>query len=179
MERSTQFIIRPATLADSAALVRHRCEMFSDMGSLRADAYDELASATAAYYAEAMPTGEYVAWVVCPADQPELIVAGGGMQLRRILPRPTHDGFILPPGPQGLIVNVYTEKEWRRNGLAELIMSTLIEWSKSNDVTSLVLHASQMGQPIYQRLGFKQTNEMSYPTDLLRRNEAPTGENKP
>lgn len=176
MERHAKFSIRPATLADSPSLVRHRCEMFSDMGSLRPDSYDDLATATAAYYAEAMPAGEYVAWVVTPDDQPELIIAGGGMQLRRILPRPNHDGHLLQPGYQGLIVNIYTEKNWRRNGLAELIMNTIIEWSKLNDVTSLVLHASQMGQPIYERLGFRQTNEMSYPTDLLKRNEAPTGE---
>ncbi|MEO5951384.1 MAG: GNAT family N-acetyltransferase, partial [Chloroflexia bacterium] len=141
MEPPAKFIIRPATLVDSPALVRHRCEMFSDMGSLRADAYDALAAATAAYYAKAMPIGEYLAWVVSPAEQPDLIIAGGGMQLRRILPRPTEDGFILTPGPQGLIVNVYTEREWRRKGLAELIMNTIIEWSTANGVASLVLHA--------------------------------------
>src|SRR5215218_9207323 len=148
MERSADFIIRPATLADSAALVRHRCEMFRDMGSLRDDTYQSLAQATAHYYNRAIPSGEYVAWVVSPASQPDLIIAGGGLQLRHILPRPTEEGYLLEPGPQGLIVNVYTEKDWRRKGLAEMIMNTIIEWCKVNSVSSLVLHASRMGRPI-------------------------------
>ena len=163
MEPPAELIIRPATREDIPALVRHRCEMFRDMGVLRDDAYDALARASASYYAEAMPSGEYVAWVVSPASQPEVIVAGGGMQLRHILPRPTENGNLLPPGPQGLIVNVYTEKEWRRKGLAEMIMRAIVEWSRENGVASLVLHASEMGKALYERLGFRQTNEMSYP----------------
>lgn len=159
----SEFVIRPATLADCAALVRHRCEMFKDMGSLREDAYQALADATAEYYTRAIPSGEYAAWVVSPVDQPEVVVAGGGVQLRRILPRPDSEGHLLGSGPQGLIVNVYTEKAWRRKGLAELVMQTIIAWSRSNGLSSLVLHASQMGQPLYERLGFSQTNEMSFP----------------
>lgn len=177
--RRSPFTIRSATLADSTALVRHRCGMFRDMGSLRDDAYNALAEATAAYYAEAIPSGEYRAWVVTPAAQPDLIVAGGGIQLRRILPRPTNDGHMLPAGPQGLIVNVYTELSYRRKGLAELIMNTIIDWCRANGVASLVLHASQMGQPIYERLGFSQTTEMSYPIHLPGRSEAPSGETEP
>ena len=163
MERPADFKIRPATIEDIPALVRHRCEMFRDMGELRDDAYEGLAESTAAYYAEAMLSGEYVAWVVSPASQPNLIVAGGGMQLRRILPRPTREGRLLKPGPQGIIVNVYTEPEWRRRGLAELVIRAIMDWSRANGVAGLVLHASEMGKPLYERLGFEQTNEMSYP----------------
>jgi GNAT superfamily N-acetyltransferase len=167
MEGPADFSIRRATLQDIPALARHRCEMFRDMGQLRDDAYPLLADATAAYYAQAMPAGEYVAWVVSPASQPDVIVAGGGMQLRRILPRPTREGYLLTPGPQGLIVNVYTEHAYRRRGLGEMIMLTIIEWSRENGVASLVLHASDMGRPLYERLGFTQTSEMSYPLARL------------
>src|SRR5207249_4731380 len=107
------FTIRAATVADIETLVCHRCEMFRDMDQLRDDAYSALAKASARYFAEALPSGEYVAWVVTPTGQPDLIVAGGGVQLRRILPRPDHAGRLQKPGPQGLIVNIYTEKEWR------------------------------------------------------------------
>jgi hypothetical protein len=58
MEGPADFSIRRATLQDIPALVRHRCEMFRDMGQLRDDAYPMLAEATAAYYAQAMPAGE-------------------------------------------------------------------------------------------------------------------------
>ena len=156
------FTIRPATVDDIPALVRHRCEMFKDMGQLPDEHYAALAEASARYFAEAMPAGEYVAWVVAPHERPEVIVAGGGVQLRRILPRPTPTGELLKPGPQALVVNVYTEKEWRRSGLAEMVMLTIIEWCRENGVASLVLHASRMGRSLYERMGFEETNEMVF-----------------
>src|SRR5438270_2510566 len=84
--QNEQFTIRAATMEDIQALARHRCEMFKDMGQLQEGHYQGLAGASAGYFAEAMPAGEYVAWVVTPGEQPELIVAGGGVQLRRIPP---------------------------------------------------------------------------------------------
>jgi GNAT superfamily N-acetyltransferase len=157
------FDIRPATLDDIPALVRHRCGMFHDMGQLRDEARDALAEASARYYAEAMPSGEYVAWVVAPRDQPDLIVAGGGVQLRRILPRTDREGNLQRPGPQGLIVNVYTEPQYRRRGLAELVMRTIIEWASQNGVASMVLHASEMGRSLYEKMGWVASNEMYFP----------------
>ena len=82
--------------------------------------------------------------------------------MRHITPRPDADGNLLKPGFQGLVMNFYTEKEWRRTGLGEFVMKTIIDWSRENGVVSLVLHASSMGRPLYERLGFTPTNEMSY-----------------
>ena len=160
---ASDFVIRRATTDDIPALARHRCEMFRDMNQLLPEAYPLLAEATADYLAEEIPAGTYVAWLVTPRERPEIVVAGGGLQLRRIAPRPDESGHLLKPGHQGLVVNVYTEKEWRRSGLGELVMKTIIAWAMANGVVSLVLHASSMGRPLYEQLGFTPTNEMSYP----------------
>lgn len=157
------FLIRRATLEDVSVLARQRCEMFKDMGQLQPEAYPELAAASVQYFAEALRSGEYAAWLAAPKSQPDLVVAGVGLQLRRILPRPDSTGQILRPGPQGLIVNIYTEKDWRRKGLADLIMQCVLEWSRDNGLSSLVVHASSMGRPLYERLGFQPTNEMYFP----------------
>src|SRR5690349_19566615 len=159
----TAFEVRPAALADVPILARHRCEMFMEMGSLAESAYADLLAAAERYFAEALPAGEYHAWLVAPQARPEQIVAGGGLQLRRMLPRPGPEGLLLPSGPQGLILNMYTEPAWRRRGLASLLMETMIQWSRDHGVASLVLHASSMGRPLYEQLGFADTNEMSYP----------------
>jgi GNAT superfamily N-acetyltransferase len=160
VEVEAGFAIRRATVEDIPTLARHRCEMFKDMEQLSEGSYSDLAEASTRYFEEAMPSGEYVAWVVTPADRPEVVVAGGGMQLRGILPRPDHAGRLLKAGPQGLIVNVYTEQEWRRKGLAELVMQTIMHWGLENGLASMVLHASEEGRPLYERLGFKTSNEM-------------------
>jgi GNAT superfamily N-acetyltransferase len=158
-----EFSVRMATVADLQAIATHRCEMFRDMGQLQDDAYDALAESTMHYLEGAMPRGEYVAWLVYLEEDPGKIVAGGGVQLRSTLPRPTRDGRLQPPGRQALIVNVYTEPEWRRRGLAELVMRSILEWCRAEGLPSVVLHASEMGRPLYERLGFLPTNEMYFP----------------
>lgn len=157
------FLVRPATVADRAVLARHRCEMFKDMGKLASASYLALAAATEEYLATAIPAGEYRAWLAAPRAEPERVVAGGGVQLRRILPRPAPGGGLLPPGPQALIVNVYTEPAWRQRGLAERVMRAILAWCAEAQIPSVILHASPQGRPIYERLGFQESNEMFYP----------------
>ena len=115
-----------------------------------------------------MPAGEYLHWLAAPQSDPAQIVSGGGMQLRYNLPSLDDQGRLRPPGPQGLIVNVFTEPDWRKRGLANIVMQTIIGWSQANNVQSLVLHASVMGRSIYEKMGFVASNEMIYPYDLLR-----------
>src|SRR5437879_13759136 len=72
------FTIRLATVADAPALARHRAEMFRDMGDLPDELYDPLVDAARRALDACLRTGEYVGWVVCPADHPDEIVAGAG-----------------------------------------------------------------------------------------------------
>jgi len=154
------FTIRRASVGDAAVLARHRAEMFRDMGTLTDELYPELVDATRAWMERGIPAGEYVAWLASPAGSDE-VVAGAGIHLRPLIPRPRDRGGI-ERGPQGLIVNVFTERPWRRRGVAELLMHGLTAWARTNGITSLVLHASAEGRRLYERLGFTQTNEMKY-----------------
>ena len=61
---------------------------------------------------------------------------------------------------------MFTERAWRRRGLARRLMELAIEWARVKGVAKLVLHASPQGRPLYERLGFEPTNEMSYMGDL-------------
>jgi GNAT superfamily N-acetyltransferase len=159
---SGDVVIRRGSLADVEALAHHRAAMFRDMGALADEAFAPLVEAARRWYERAIPAGEYVAWVAHPAGRPDEIVAGAGMQFRDLIPRPSRDGGFLMEGRQGLIVNVFTERPWRRRGIAELLMRELLAWARENGVESLVLHASDEGRSLYERLGFVSTNEMGY-----------------
>jgi GNAT superfamily N-acetyltransferase len=154
--------IRRAALDDVRILARHRAEMFREMGSLDAAVYASLLSAAEQYFTRALPAGEYVAWVATPPSNTDTIVAGAGAQLRESLPRPDYSGTSLLTGQQALVVNVYTEPEWRRQGVAELLMHHILEWSREQRIRSIVLHASAQGRRLYEKLGFVPTNEMRY-----------------
>ncbi len=46
-------------------------------------------------------------------------------------------------------------------------MGELLAWAASNGLETLVLHASDAGRHLYERIGFVPTNEMRYRGSLL------------
>jgi ribosomal protein S18 acetylase RimI-like enzyme len=91
-------------------------------------------------------------------------VGGAGVQLRPILPRPglADDGIGL--GPEAIILNVYVEPAWRRRGVAEALKRSVLSALAEPKVRRIVLHASDDGRRLYERLGFVPTNEMRLET---------------
>ena len=154
--------IRQATIEDVGVLAVHRVSMFRDMGSVDSSIEPALLDAATTQIREAMSAGEYLAWVAHPAGAPEHIIGGGGIQLRRLLPRPDDDGKRVLIGREAIVLNMYVESEWRRRGVARRIMQHILAWIPGSDVVRLVLHASDEGRPLYQQLGFVPTNEMRY-----------------
>ena len=154
------FIVREAALSDLPALARHRAFMFRDMGQLKPGREAPLIDATSSYLHQAMPGGDYLAWVAEETATRGVIVGGAGVQLRPILPR-LHPGTTdLELGPEALVVNVYVEPEWRRRGVALALMQTLLRALSERGIRRIVLHASDEGRALYERLGFTATNEM-------------------
>jgi len=134
--------------------------MFHDMGTLPAQQMAALESATVSYLRDAMPRGEYLAWVAEVRDTQPLIVGGAGVQLRTILPRPRPGSDDLELGPEAIVLNVYVEWSWRRRGVADALMRALLQELAQQNVRRIVLHASDDGRRLYERLGFVATNEM-------------------
>lgn len=155
-------ILRLATPADAVLLAEHRVAMFREMGSITPAREAELRTASRAYFTEALVSGEYVGWVVVRSGGPEQALAGAGVQLRSLLPRPNSEGNGLLLGREALVLNVYTDPSWRRRGLASRLMTEIIRWAATAGVVRLVLHASTEGRPLYESLGFTATNEMRY-----------------
>ena len=65
-----------------------------------------------------------------------------------------------PANRRALIVNVYTEPEFRGRGLARRMMLTILDWLKEQGFQMAALHASNAGKHLYETLGFRSTNEM-------------------
>jgi GNAT superfamily N-acetyltransferase len=101
---------------------------------------------------EWLKSGQYVGWLVSCASQPESIIAGAGIQLVSTLPRPL-GGSTLGEGWQGIIINVFTEPQWRRQGIASMLIKEIVNWSKSEHLDWITVHASDEGRAIYERLG--------------------------
>ena len=163
-ELQPAFQVRPATVGDVALLARHRAAMFRDMGHLAPDGETALVRATAEHLRDAMPRGEYLAWLAQTLAAPSEPIGGAGVQLRPILPRPGSGADDVELGPEAIVLNVYVEPEWRRHGVGEALMRVVLTALAERKVRRIVLHASDAGRRLYQRLGFVPTNEMRLET---------------
>ena len=127
--------------------------MFRDMGEGTPAELDRMVEATRPWLEQALSAGSYRAWLAETADGK--VVAGGGVLISSWPARPED-----PNTRRALILNVYTEPDFRRQGLARHLMSRMIRWLKEAGFHSVALHASDEGRRLYEELGFKATNEM-------------------
>jgi GNAT superfamily N-acetyltransferase len=144
--------IREATPADIPEILRQRRAMYEDMDYKNAAALSAMVSISANYLAKAMAEGSFRSWL---ASIETRTVAGGAII---ISPWPAH--------PYGLecrratILNVYTDRDYRRRGIARRILQTMIAWCRHEDFARVDLHASPDGRHLYELLGFEPSNEM-------------------
>ncbi len=150
---ANEISIRTAIPEDCAVILHHRRSMFQDMGEGSAEDLDGMVEATAPWLAGALADGSYRGWL---AEDPQGRVVGGGGVLISSWPAGPKD----PYTRRALIINVYAEPEVRRQGLARRLMLLMIQSLKEQGFSSVVLHASDAGQHLYETLGFIPPNEM-------------------
>jgi len=67
--------------------------------------------------------------------------------------------FSHPTGKRAHLMNVYTNSQYRRRGIALQMLSMLINEAKEKGVTEISLDASELGRPLYKKYGFVESNE--------------------
>ncbi len=149
----TELTIREAGAADLETILHHRRSMFRDMGEGTAEELDRMVEVARTWLARAVADGSYRHWLAVDASGR---VAGGGGVLLSPWPANPHD----PCTERAVILNVYTEAEFRRRGIARLVMETILDWIKAYGLRAVNLHASDEGRALYEKLGFEATNEM-------------------
>ena len=67
--------------------------------------------------------------------------------------------FSHPTGSRAHLMNVYTDSEYRRQGIAYKMVNMLIDEAKEKGVTEISLDATQSGRPLYLKCGFVDSEE--------------------
>lgn len=137
--------IRRADATDLEDVLRLRMDFFRevrpDVGEIQ-----PVMESNRRYLAEKLPSGEFRVWF---AEEQGLIVGTGGLVF-----------FHRPPTPNCLsdlhayVLNMYTLPEWRGRGVATMLLRHIIEHVRTTHAGRISLHATEMGRPIYERLGF-------------------------
>lgn len=147
------YTLRLATADEASVLARHRASMFRDMQEVDEQGAAIIENASEDHLAALIEAREYFGFL---AEHEGVVVGGGGVWLRPLLPRPG----TLQGSMEAYVLNVYTEPEHRRCGVARAIMEAIIDWSRGQRVARVTLHASKEGRALYEALGFEPTNEM-------------------
>jgi GNAT superfamily N-acetyltransferase len=160
-----RFEIRLVEVSDAALVASHRARMFQDMGLVPEPLFENYRARCETRIREMLETGEYIGWLASPNDSQDQIVGGAGVQLRRTLPHPVGEPggeITMADGRHAIIINVFTEPEWRRRGVAKFLINEIIAWARRERLDRLVLHASDDGRALYDQMGFVQNNEMRF-----------------
>ena len=64
-----------------------------------------------------------------------------------------------PTGKRAHLMNVYTNSEYRRQGIAHEMLSMLIGEAQEKGVTEISLDATELGRPLYKKYGFVESDE--------------------
>lgn len=83
-------------------------------------------------------------------------VGAGGVSFFQVMPT-----YHNPSGRKAYIMNMYTDPEYRRKGIAYRTLDLLVKESRSKGISCISLEATDMGRPLYEKYGFiKMKDEM-------------------
>ena len=146
----SEWSIRRATSADAAAVVELRALMFSSMGVAGVEDPQWRQAALEWLRRELDGRHTCVALAVAPEGR---IVSGAMGALRFETPSPVN-----PNGVWGLVNNVATLPEARRQGMARACVEDVLRWLREETEAHVVeLFATGEGAGLYGELGFTPT----------------------
>ena len=150
---------RKATIGDLELLVRTRIKVLRCANQLPDTADLAVVEAQSRIYYINSLGPAHVAYLVFDGN----VLAGcGGASFYQVMPT-----CMNPSGKKAYIMNMYTEPDYRRRGIAWKTLDLLVNEARSRGVVFITLEATNMGRPLYEKYGFiAMDDEMILPFDL-------------
>ena len=107
------------------------------------------------YYKRHMKDGTFVSWLALDGNN---IIGTSGMSF---VEKPPYFGC--PGGKIGLLSSMFTNPNYRRNGIAKELLSRIVNEAKQYGCGTIQITASDMGVKLYTDFGFEHNgNFMQY-----------------
>jgi GNAT superfamily N-acetyltransferase len=81
------------------------------------------------------------------------VVGGCALSVQKMLPSSRNR-----TGLQAYLHNMYVEPEYRGRGIATALLTFIFELCQKRGIQRFSLHASEMGRPLYERIGFEKSD---------------------
>ncbi len=137
--------IRRATIKDLDRLIKNRIKFVSDIGEISSP--EEFSESTSNYFKSHIEKDDLIIWMAVDKDE---IVATVELSIYEIMPT-----LSCMCGKTGYLLNVWTDENYRRQGLATKLLDNTLEDAKKAGVMNISLKATNQGRPVYEKLGFK------------------------
>ena len=138
---------RIATIDDIEILTKSRIEVLKAANKLTDDTdMFEVEKASRDYYLRALVDGSHTAVLVFDNDK---FIGAGAVSYYQVMPT-----YHNPSGKKAYIMNMYTNPEYRRQGIAFRTLDILVNDAKKRGITQIYLEATDMGKPLYEKYGF-------------------------
>ena len=106
------------------------------------------------YYEKSLEDGSHAAYLVYDGDR---IIGTGGISFYQVMPT-----YHNTTGMKAYIMNMYTDPEYRRKGIAMKTLDMLVQEARGRGIHFIALEATSMGRPLYERYGFCQLEDEMY-----------------
>ncbi len=142
--------LRAAVASDIPQLVQMRLAyLIEDQGEILQEHRKRLEQDLPVYFSKNL-NHSLLAYV---AEDKEEVVS---TVLMVITEKPGNPHFL--SGKTGLLLNVYTKPNYRRQGLAGTLINMAIEDAKKLDLAHIELSATPSGHPLYKKIGFVESH---------------------
>ena len=102
------------------------------------------------YYLRHLLDGTFISWLALDNDR---IIGTSGMS---IVEKPPYFGC--PSGKIGLLSSMFTDKSYRRKGIAKTLLSKVVDEAGKQGCGTVQITASDMGVLLYSDFGFEKNN---------------------
>jgi GNAT superfamily N-acetyltransferase len=143
---------RKADMNDIDDLVRLRIIFLKE--ALRSDTQDgdpDIALSLHSYFKATMADNSFISWLALDGNR---IVGTSGLCFYQLPP-----SFKNPTGDNAYIMNMFTDPQYRGQGIAQMLFSKVVSEAEQRGYKRIVLHATEMGRPVYRKFGFKETDD--------------------
>lgn len=143
---------KKATIEDINLLTKSRIEVLKAANKLADDVdMTEIEAQSYEYYKEALLDGTHTAYLVFDGEQ---FIGAGGISYYRVMPT-----YHNPSGNKAYIMNMYTNPDYRRLGIAMKTLELLVADAEEKAIKAISLEATDMGRPLYEKFGFVKMND--------------------
>lgn len=135
---------RRAKLEDIDLFVKNRIEFITSIKEI--SNINDFKNQTKQYIKEHIERDDLIIFIAIDKNR---IISSCMASIFQTVPKPS-----CPNGINAELLNVYTIKEYRRNGYAEKLLNMLIQEIKNLGVEKIILDCTDIGLPLYKKLGF-------------------------